>query len=374
MIWLIVPALAQSPTLEPDGTGPELGPLPRSDIRYLAGPPADVPPPDRAWSVLDYGDIVVVRPIGDALSDGFGLAEFDRAVAAGLAGRESTYDFVMVMETPAVPSQFPGAAAFYLPMNNADVSGTGNRVVIRPDQPIRGALWMSSAAYWEPWGEALTSWVFGQELGHHWLAFARVDRGEGPERLMLGRSDSHWSYFMNTGSSPMEGNTWIDNGDGTFTSDPASGLGFFSDLDLYMMGLLGPDQVADFWVIEPDAGIALPTSSPPDAIYEKATPVTVSGTRVDLSIDDVIAAEGLVSPGPGAAPADFRLLTLLVIGPSEVLTTEQLDEVSAYQTQWQAYWSASTRELSSIDFTVTDEGRGLPALPPTPTLVPRGAW
>ena len=33
---------------------------------------------------------------------------------------------------------------------------------------------------------------------------------------MLGRQFSHWSYFMHTGGSVLEGNRWRDNGDGTF--------------------------------------------------------------------------------------------------------------------------------------------------------------
>ena len=192
------------------------------------------------------------------------------------------------------------------------------------------------------------------------------------QALLLGRGGSHWSYFMHTGVSPMEGNTWIDHGDGTFTSDPAAGLGSFTDLDLYMMGLLEPGEVGDFWVVEPDPPIGLDPGLPAEALYD-GDPVTLTGRRVDLTVEDVIAAEGLVSPGPETSPKELRMLTLLVVGPTEVVQPEQLEAVRGYQAQWEAAWRRMTRELSRLDFTVTDEGFAPPPFPATPALVPRGA-
>lgn len=372
MILFTMAALAAPEIVSDDVLGRPS--VPRAEVLYLAGPPLDEPLAPGAWSVLDYGNVVLARPVGDEVSQGFGLAEFDRAVGRVLQDRKATYDFAVVIETPAAPSQFSGFGAFFLPMNNADITGTGNRVVQRPDRTLRGALWMNSLQFWSPLGDDVTNWVFGQELGHHWLAFPHVDLGEGRERTLLGRDDSHWSYFMDTGASPMEGNRWTDNGDGTFTTDPASGPGLFSDLDLYMMGLLGPDDVEDWFVIDPDPSVSLSEGTAPDGLFAGAEPTTVPGTRIDLSVDDVIAAEGLVSPGPGDAPTDFRLLTVLVVGPAELVSLEQIEAVVQTQEQWQAWWALATRGLSSVDFAVTDEGLSAPPLPTAPALIPRGAW
>lgn len=49
------------------------------------------------------------------------------------------------------------------------------------------------------------SLVFGQEIGHAWLAFVHFDQGGGSDGRMLGRSNAHWSFYMNSGGSPVEG-------------------------------------------------------------------------------------------------------------------------------------------------------------------------
>lgn len=58
--------------------------------------------------------------------------------------------------------------------------------------------------------------VIGQEVGHMWLARLRYDAACTKD--LLGRDDAHWSFFFNSDGSVMEGNTWLDNGNGTFTS------------------------------------------------------------------------------------------------------------------------------------------------------------
>lgn len=331
------------------------------------------PPPEDAWGIAEIGDVVVARPIADALEGGLDLVGFDRAVAAAIESRDVTYDFVMVLESDAVSSQLIWlAGAFYSPMNNADLSGTGRPSVSRPDTPLRGALWMNKVSLWELTGPDFADWVFGQELGHHWLAYPKIDRGDGPEDLLLGRSGSHWSYFFHTNTSPMEGNTWIDHGDGTFTSAPSQGLGGFCDLDLYMMGLLSPDEVAPFWVIQPAPGIGIPSSTPAEAT-SGGSPITIAGERIDLTVDHVIAAEGLVEPGPGDSDRVQEILTVLIVAPEEPLTEALLAQVEALQEGWSAAWSRQTRGLSEVSFERLDDTYTLPPTP-TPTLIPRGAW
>ncbi len=61
-------------------------------------------------------------------------------------------------------------------------------------------------------------------------------------------NEAHWSYLLDSDASFLYGSDWTDHHDGTFTAtDVLSG---FSDLDLYLMGLVGPESVDPFWLLE----------------------------------------------------------------------------------------------------------------------------
>ena len=145
---------------------------------------------------------------------------------------------------------------------------------------------------------------------------------------LLGRQRAHWSYFVSSGGSPMEGNTWQDIGGGSFRTATPSGR--FSPLDLYLMGVASPAEVPPFFVIaEPnvngqrdDTGAVINRESPPD----RGRPTTIRGRRVNYTIDDVIRANGRRSPAyiPGASPdggsaqPDLPVMWVLLARPAEV--------------------------------------------------------
>ena len=370
MWWTLLVAAHATPLLDAPAIGPALHPTVVIQADDL---PPSPPPGDATYGAVDFGDVVVVRPQGSALELGFSYGPLYDSMLAALEGRSTEYDFVLALNTSRLPTQFTGAAAFYLGYNNDDHQGTGTSPHISPTVPTKAVLWMNTVDAWDSSPE-YSAWVFGQELGHHWLAFPWVDfdDGEGEQSVLLGRDNSHWSYWLDTPNSPSEGNRWIDNGDGTFTTDLDSPAAF-SDLDLYLMGLIAAEDVSPWFYIEPDAGSGRADSSPPEWLYGNQ-PVTVSGTRVDVTLDDVIAFEGDRLPTPATSQKDFRILTMLVLTESEVLNEEIMTGVGARQTEWANAWSQLTAGLSTVSFSVVDEGRSAPPLPDTVALVPRGAW
>ena len=66
-------------------------------------------------------------------------------------------------------------------------------------------------------GENNTLSVLGQEVGHRWLAYFnfRDHLGQRSEEL-LGRDNAHWSFFMDSDASVMEGNDIEALGGGSF--------------------------------------------------------------------------------------------------------------------------------------------------------------
>ncbi len=114
--------------------------------------------------------------------------------------------------------------------------------------------------------------LIGQEVGHRWAAFARHAAGDNS---LLGRSGSHWSYYLSVpgtgpraGASSLEGNAWLGNGDGTFTC--LANTDGYSELDQYLMGLRAPEAVAPFFFIQNPAGgqgrAMTAAPNPPDTV------------------------------------------------------------------------------------------------------------
>ena len=94
-----------------------------------------------------------------------------------------------------------------------------------PDDPFERVL-----------GEYTTLGVLAQEVGHRWLAFMRFsDHNRQTSRALLGRGLAHWSFFVDSDASVMEGNDIEDLGGGSFRTVAAAER--YSRLDQYTMGL-----------------------------------------------------------------------------------------------------------------------------------------
>lgn len=140
--------------------------------------------------------------------------------------------------------------------------------------------------------------VLGQEFSHAWLAFVSyIDPTTGTvSQELLGRMSAHWSQLMDAEGSVQDGIDWEDNGDGTFTVVGANNK--WSPLDLYLMGFNDPDEVPDFFVLR-DA-VPVGGGPPIGPLGPVGIGTTVTATKVVVSVQDVIDAEG------GLPPADTR--------------------------------------------------------------------
>ena len=154
--------------------------------------------------------------------------------------------------------------------------------------------------------------VFAHEFMHQFGAFVRYKKADGTlSEDLLGRDKAHWNYLLNSDASLMYGSRWRDNGDGTFTAVAVNEI--YSELDLYLMGMLGAEEVAPFFVIEAPGE---------DKTQLSKLNAQISGVRRDVRIDDVIAAEGARSPGVGDAQKDFRFAFVYIVRPGQVVEAE----------------------------------------------------
>lgn len=262
-----------------------------------------------------------------------------------------------------------GVGAFYQSLSN-DVAGIGYQKAAdldpiipaeffddTPNSQLQGMLHMNdwrnfilpgNTGFNDEW----ISLVFGQELGHAWLAFVHADLGASPPDAMLGRAKAHWSFYLHSDGSPVEGQRWTDNKDGSFTAANLDKYQF-SDLDLYLMGLMSPDEVQPWFLIEdphdcPDSNLADKACAPPDAHGFKADQYRVQGTRRDITIADVIAAEGPRLPAYPDAPNEFDLAFLLIKRPGEVLCDDELLAIDEIVERSIDEWVGQTRDRATI--------------------------
>ena len=135
------------------------------------------------------------------------------------------------------------------------------------------------------------------------------------------------------------GKFWIDNGNGTFTEQQ---IDFsydklpYSYLDLYLMGLLPKDDVPDFLLIQNMAFIGRDSNN--DGLY--------SGDRLDITVDDVIAANGPRVPSFQEAQKDFNLGLIGFVLPGAAPSPMLLERMAGIREAFTEYWSQATGGMS----------------------------
>jgi hypothetical protein len=204
--------------------------------------------------------------------------------------------------------------------------------------------------------------VFNQETGHRWGVFAEEGPGAANPRmrLLLGRDDSHWSYFLHTDGSPLEGNAWQDNNDGTFSTATDITRFSYSPLDLYLMGLVPASSVAPWYVItNPQVqnqidlfGNLLNPASPPQIIDAK----TIGGTRSNFTIQELQTLLGPRAPPVGMAPTRWRAVFVMLADRPNPLTNSQKVEFGRMVDFYAAGFHEGTGRRGTLDYRIDTTG------------------
>lgn len=251
-----------------------------------------------------------------------GAGQLASTLAALLPGLGLDPQLVVVLATqPLICGDL-----FYRALAN-DVRGigyqhepTGELFDQTPDSRLDGMAFLNDFPYWQAHPAEFQN-DFDHELGHRWGArvHARIDGADSTE--LLGRDQQHWSYFLNSGGSPLEGNIWTDLGAGQLQADTPLGPGAFSDLDLYAMGVVPAAAVGPQQLLRPDPGAppatdclgqTLGPTSPP----QSCGPYQTAATPVTFTIDDVLAVEGPRDPPAVAGPVSVDV-AVVVLGTGD---------------------------------------------------------
>jgi len=192
-----------------------------------------------------------------------------------------------------------------------------------------------------------------QEVGHHWAAYAGFKTSPRDRRVRfdhcLENEPGHWSSYFDDDRSPMDYDEselklpsgvsadWMDNGDGTFTRRPVrQGDYAFCNLDLYLMGLIPPEEVGESYYIRQPQGRG----------------GTIRGRRKALTIQNVIWANGARRPSADRSPRRFRqAFVLLTKGASQA--KERARHLDGLRQRYERIFRDATGGRAEVDTRLT---------------------
>ena len=195
-----------------------------------------------------------------------------------------------------------------------------------------------------------SSGLLVHEIGHNWVVSPALRAKIGEERVYLSQFfGGHWRNNLHNPvavsisgrdeSSTMGGTNWRDNGDGTFSRIRSQVLtSGFSYMDLYLMGLIPPENVPDFYMVNNYEFVEIDSDG--NWLY------TVD--KVDVAIEDVIAANGPRFPTYLESPKDFNMAFTYVRQYGEPIDQGKLDMLRGVRDAFFDRWCAVTGGLSTM--------------------------
>jgi hypothetical protein len=184
-------------------------------------------------------------------------------------------------------------------------------------------------------------------MGHRWGASASAKiNGDtvalGPVHWTRGlQAPVAFPYQRPTEASAMGGSVWQDNFDGTFTQldddyyVPATG---YSYLDLYLMGLISPAEVPDFFLLK---------NLVPAGKDANGHPI-FKADRTKVRIEDVIAAEGHREPDVDHSQRKFNTGVVLIVEHGRRPSDELIERTTGIAKQWIEYWDRATGHRATM--------------------------
>lgn len=254
------------------------------------------------------GNVTVMETIGnyDAKNPDGSINDQPRqAIAREYFKAHGDVDFLVYLSTFDYAMCQPTALGFYNTVRN-ETLGINQPIMnisaaYGSSGMIQGTIDMGNVTSFasNPYGPKLEEVLntLGHELMHRFGAFVRFKNPDGTLNTgLLGKDGSHWSYLLDTQGSLMLGNAWKDNGDGTFTS--STNREIYSPLDLYLMGMIPKEQVPPMLLID---NPAIDKTKLPEL------GATITGTAQTVTIDDIIAAEGVRIPDSTQSQKQFTI-------------------------------------------------------------------
>jgi hypothetical protein len=199
---------------------------------------------------------------------------------------------------------------------------------------------------------------------------------------MLGRDEAHWSFFLDSDNSTMEGNDWERISDDRWETNADHEVGY-SELDMYLMGFMDPDDVEDWLLIGNPQVLShsgIEASSPPYyAILDSqpgVSPIVVRGDEIQVSIEDVMSINGSRQPDFEDSQREFKMAFVIMHPASQALDFDDYLVIEDTREDLTELWEDMVDDEAVLDTSLGTSGdyeinpAGLPggiAFEPDPT-------
>ena len=375
-------ALARGDRLAEDETGSRaLTAVPAGDrLAGILGEDGNI----ENGSVIDVGDVTVLIDDGTGI---FGTFRTGFNVDIVRLARQYYAAFPDDVDTLSLMPDFDHASGTFQLLIRNDVTGI-NRPII-DDSSLYGSsgrlqsLLVFSNFLRKPvnpgariFGDNHTALsLMAHEFAHRFGAFVRFDADPGPDvdksTRLLGRALAHWCFFHDTraaftvgtsqGSnmSVLDGNRWRrDVLTGLWSTEGVTDG--YSPLDLYLMGLMAPEEVPPFTILTGEGGLdSLPTmpsgesiglncASSPLSVPPQVAATVAAFTR-EVTLADVIALEGPRVPDHLSSQKAFRQALVLVARQGRFPTPAAIAHLNRLRQEWESYYAAASGGRGSVD-------------------------
>ncbi len=293
----------------------------------------------------------------------------ERASREFFATHRDAYDFLIVFPAFLFDLTWNQAelGGLHTPVRN-EVTGTGRQVgpfagSFGSNTRLKAYIDINTLVPGHPQASLDQSLVFiAHEVAHQWSGEARYRDASGTSSGgLLGQDGAHWSYFLSSQASVLYGSDWKAAGPGQFTA--TGSMRRYSDLDLYLMGLLSPVEVRPFTLIRPAVGTtAVATDLPPP------NGTMLSGAAETIIVDQVVAANGPRLPAASASQRTFRAAFAILAAPGQTPTAEQVAFVDGVRRQWANQFFFMTRGRAVMETDLLEAQPSASAVSPSVDL------
>jgi hypothetical protein len=271
------------------------------------------------------------------IGNDFKLQDWLAALDVVKARYGDCFDFVVFFTDPRLP-RIP-YSGYHRGIYN-EVEG-----INRPAMNFR-TNWESDRLQSQLWMGRFSLGTLLQEIGHRWGSFVRYRpsrTGARSSNLLL-PGGGHWAREFDDGNSPMDydeerhirqttpANTWL--------REPIGGFEFrYSNLDLYLMGLMQPREVGRFTLIRN---------------YTEVGPrpggrMLVRGNPLDLRIRNLVWAEGRRIPRQQDSQMNFRAAFVVVTRDANRLDDLFVKKAEVLRQQLGRYFQVATATRACMD-------------------------
>ena len=272
-----------------------------------------------------YNDNLFVLPVdGNLASGGWSTEDWTRRFYEHF---EDDFDFLVFVVNLYIEEHHDRATTVrsYFSSTHNEVQGIGRGIYSDERFPatLQGVVVHGIVSFSVDFRSIIYDGPMNHELLHRWANFVTPSSGSG----------AHWGFSSANGVlGGFDIDELVHHGDGRYTAGSFTTEGAaandkqFSPMELYLAGLVPPEEVPDLWVAEDGEWLFDDNGSHVESTNGHWV-FTANRIRT-YTIDDIVTMHGPRVPDYSASQREFRAATILLVDDHHPATRRILDQLS----------------------------------------------